>query len=66
MTTTINARVSRNQPLTTYVPVDKNIYNDGVSYRVRITMNGTKYSKNFSNKRSAVVYRNKVMRGEIL
>lgn len=48
------------QTVTTYVPVSDNIYHDGSSYRVRVSVNGKKYSKNFSNKRKAVSYRNEL------
>jgi hypothetical protein len=47
--------------LTTYVPVTDNIYHDGTSYRVRVVKNGTKISKNFSNKRKAVQFRNELL-----
>ncbi len=57
--TTAKKKTTR-QPLTTYVPVSDNIYHDGSSYRVRVSLNGTKYSKNFSSKRAAVQYRNQL------
>lgn len=46
---------------TTYVPVSKNVYFDGTSYRVRVSIDGEKYSKNFSNKKQAVSYRNQLL-----
>ena len=52
---------TRRQTVTTYVPVSDNIYHDGSSYRVRATINGKKYSKNFSSKRKAVTYRNELL-----
>jgi hypothetical protein len=51
---------SRRTTVTTYVPIADNIYHDGSSYRVRVSVNGTKYSKNFSSKRKAVTYRNEL------
>jgi hypothetical protein len=54
-------RNTRKTTLTTYVPVADNIYHDGFSYRVRVARNGVKTSKNFSNKREAVKFRNKLM-----
>jgi hypothetical protein len=51
---------SRRTTVTTYVPVSDNIYHDGSSYRVRVSVNGTKYSKNFSSKRKAVQFRNEL------
>jgi hypothetical protein len=52
---------TRRQTVTTYVPVSDNIYHDGSSYRVRVSINGKKYSKNFSNKRKAVSFRNELL-----
>ena len=46
---------------TTYVPVSNNVYFDGNSYRVRVSVEGTKFSKNFSNKRTANSYRNTLL-----
>ena len=53
---------TRRTPKTTYVPVSNNVYHDGSSYRVRVSVNGTKYSKNFSNKRKAIVFRNQLLK----
>jgi len=53
-TTTKNRRSS-------YEPVTNNIYRDGTSYRVRVSVNGEKYSKNFSSKRQAIAYRNQLL-----
>ena len=52
---------SRRTPKTTYVPVSNNVYFDGNSYRVRVSVQGTKHSKNFSNKRTAITYRNQLL-----
>lgn len=41
-----------------YTPITDNIYHDGSSYRVRVRIKGEKFSKNFSNKRHAIAYRN--------
>lgn len=46
---------------TTYVPVSSNVYYDGSSYRVRVSVSGTKYSKNFSSKKQAIAYRNQLL-----
>ena len=56
MKKTTNSRTT----VTTYVPVSDNIYHDGTSYRVRVSVNCTKYSKNFSSKRKAVQFRNEL------
>ena len=42
---------------TTYIPISDNIYYNGRSYRVRMVLNGTKYSKNFKSKKYAFDYR---------
>ena len=52
---------TRRTPKTTYVPVSNNVYHDGSSYRVRVSVNGTKYSKNFSNKKTAISFRNQLL-----
>lgn len=53
---------SRQTPKTTYVAVSSNVYFDGSSYRVRASVKGTKYSKNFSSKRNAIAYRNQLLK----
>lgn len=52
---------TRRTTVTTYTPVSNNIYHDGSSYRVRVSVNGTKYSKNFSSKRAAYAYRKELL-----
>ena len=52
---------TRRTPKTTYVPVSNNVYHDGSSYRVRVSVNGPKYSKNFSNKKTAITFRNQLL-----
>lgn len=54
-------RATQSQPLT-YSSVGKNIYFDGTSYRVRMILNGERYSKNLSSKRAAVMYRNSLLK----
>ncbi len=56
--TTNNKSQSRR---TSYVPVSNNIYHDGTSYRVRVSVNGAKYSKNFTSKKQAISYRNQLL-----
>jgi hypothetical protein len=48
---------------TLYTPIANNIYHDGKSYRVRVSKNKTMYSKNFSNKKKAIDYRNSILKG---
>lgn len=47
---------------TNYTPVSNNVYHDGYSYRVRVSVKGQVISKNFSNKRKAIVYRNELLK----
>ena len=49
---------TRTTAKTTYVPVATNVYYDGNSYRVRVTRNGKRTSKNFTSKRKAITFRN--------
>ena len=46
---------------TNYSAVSNNIYHDGSSYRVRVSVGGTKYSKNFPSKKQAIAYRNQLI-----
>lgn len=55
-----NKKTTRRNQVTTYVPIADNIYHDGSSYRVRVSVNGNKVSKSFSNKRKAVQFRNEL------
>lgn len=45
----------------TYVSVSDNIYFDGKSYRVRVSKDNVKHSKNFPSKKKAVSYRNELL-----
>ena len=49
---------TRTTAKTTYVPVATNVYYDGNSYRVRVTRNGERTSRNFTSKRKAIQFRN--------
>lgn len=51
----------RKQKATNYVPVSKNIYYDGKSYRVRVSVDGVRYSKNFNSKKQAYAYRRELV-----
>lgn len=41
----------------TYEPISKNIYFDGKSYRVRMSINGERVSRNFKSKKAAYQFR---------
>jgi hypothetical protein len=53
----------RRNTVTIYVPVIDNIYFDGLSYRVRITRDGVRSSKNFSSIKNALNYKMNLLRG---
>lgn len=55
-------KTTQSTPLTVYRSVGPNIYFDGTSYRVRMILNGERYSKNVSSKRAAVIYRNSLLK----
>ena len=61
-TSRMKKSATRQTPKTIYVPVANNVYYDGGSYRVRATVNGVKHSKNFSNKKTAIQFRNSLMK----
>lgn len=44
-----------------YSSVSNNIYHDGSSYRVRVSVSGKKYSKNFTSRKQAIAYRNQLL-----
>lgn len=58
-------RTTKSTPLTIYKSVGPNIYFDGTSYRVRMILNGQRYSKNLSSKRAAVMYRNSLLKSAV-
>ena len=53
-----SARRTQNE---SYVNVAKNIYLDGSSYRVRVSVDGVRYSRNCSSKREAIQWRNQML-----
>lgn len=55
-------RTTKSTPLTVYQSVGPNIYFDGTSYRVRVIVDGQRYSKNLTSKRAAVQYRNSLLK----
>ena len=64
MKSTRTKGASKTTTVTTYVPVSNNIYFDGFSYRVRASVNGTKYSRNFSSKKKAYAFRKELLGGK--
>jgi hypothetical protein len=46
---------------TIYIPVSDNIYYDGKSYRVRVTHEAVRVSKNFKNIKEAIKFRDKTL-----
>lgn len=51
----------RRNTKTIYVPVENHIYFDGLSYRVRVSRDGIRTSKNFDSKRKACEFRDKLL-----
>ena len=41
----------------TYEFISDNVYYDGTSYRVRVSVNGSRVSKNFSSREAALAFR---------
>jgi hypothetical protein len=60
-TTRATRKSATRKSLTTYVAVSNNIYHDGSSYRVRVSVEGNKISRNFSSKRQAITFRNQLL-----
>ena len=60
-TTTWGRKTTQRSRRTSYVAVSNNVYYDGTSYRVRVSKNGKKYSKNFTSKKQALAYRNQLL-----
>lgn len=56
----VKSKTTKTRRKTNYTAVSNNIYFDGSSYRVRVSVNGTKHSKNFSSRKQAVAYRNQL------
>ena len=44
-----------------YTQVGNNVYYDGTSYRVRVSVNGVRVSRNFSNKKNAMAFRRQLL-----
>ena len=58
---TTTTKTTKRTPVTTYVPVSHHIYHDGTSYRVRVSVKGTRYSQNFSSKKKALAFRKSLL-----
>lgn len=46
-----------------YARIGDNIYFDGYSYRVRVSVDGVRHSKNFTSKNKAYAYRKQLLEG---
>lgn len=57
----MKTKSAKTRRITKYTAVSNNIYFDGSSYRVRVTVDGEKHSKNFSSRKQAVAYRNQLL-----
>lgn len=58
----MKTKSTKTRRTTKYTAVSNNIYFDGSSYRVRVSVNGEKYSRNFSSRKQAVAYRNQLLK----
>jgi hypothetical protein len=47
-----------------YERVGNNIYFDGYSYRVRVSVNGERISKNFASKKAATAFRKEMLQNQ--
>ena len=56
-TATKNRNARTVNRVSVYEPISDNIYYDGYSYRVRVSVDGVKHSRNFSNKKAAVAFK---------
>lgn len=52
----------RRNTVTIYVPVERNIYFDGLSYRVRVSHDGQRISKNFKDHKAARKFRDSLLK----
>lgn len=52
---------TKRKSTSTYVRVGPNIYRDGSAYRARVSVNGTRFSRNCSSKTEAVQWRNAML-----
>ncbi len=48
-----------------YTRTGNNIYFDGYSYRVRVSVNGVRHSKNFHTKKAAMEYRKQMLQEQV-
>lgn len=60
-----NMKNRNSKKKTNYVPVAENVYQTGQSYRVRITVNGERFSQNFNSKQKAIRFRNEKLRTQL-
>jgi hypothetical protein len=56
----VRAQARRRYSITMYVPVADNVYYDGYSYRVRVTNDYERTSKNFNKIKKAIKFRDKL------
>lgn len=60
-TESTSLKTNKVTPKTTYIPVSKNIYNTGTSYRVRVSVNGETVSINTPSKKEAYRVRKQLL-----
>jgi hypothetical protein len=62
MATTKKRTAKKATPKTDYTFVTENIYRSNESFRVRLTIEGRRYSRNFTSQRKATQWRNEMKR----
>jgi hypothetical protein len=65
MKKTMKGGSTTKQRKSSYTRTSNNIYFDGYSYRVRMTIDGVVYSKNFTSKKKAYEYRKQLTEGRV-
>jgi hypothetical protein len=60
----IKAQARHRYSITMYVPVDRNIYYDGYSYRVRVTQDYERTSRSFTKLKKAIKFRDRLLQPE--
>lgn len=57
--------IKDNRQNSNYTRTGNNVYHDGYSYRVRVSVNGSIVSKNFPTKKAALAYRKELLQKQM-
>ena len=55
----------KSQTSSSYARVGNNIYFDGYSYRVRVSVDGVRHSRKFTSKNKALAFRKELLEGRM-